>query len=372
MDLKEDTLSCKLALHRIPGLTVSHKNNLDQYFPDVRLVFSARKIELQQVPELPAEVVRQILDPNWHLVQRDLIWLEQPGHHFLWIDDTKFPVLLKEIHHAPTGLFVIGDPQILSSQQISMVGSRRPSAAGKNIANNLAAGLGKLGLTVTSGLAIGIDSCCHQGALSVNAKTVAVLGNGLDMIYPKKNQGLMEAIVESGAVVSEYPPGTPPLKQNFPARNRIISGLSLGTVVVEAARRSGSLITARLAMEQGREVFAVPGSIFNPLTRGCHDLIKQGAKLTENATDVIEEMAFHLISSGVDRITDEECKATGTIDDNRYKKLVKAIGFDAMTVNQLVEISGLTTAEVSSMLLNMEIDGVVETQMDGTYIRVSK
>jgi len=212
------------------------------------------------------------------------------ARHILTLHDPAYPALLKEIADPPPLLFVRGDPAVLSRPQLGIVGSRNPTPGGRSLAEDFARSLSRCGLVVTSGMALGIDAAGHRGALRGGGTTLAVAGTGPDRIYPARHRDLARAIVEQGAIISEFAPGTPALPSNFPRRNRIISGLSLGVLVVEAACRSGSLITARLAAEQGREVFALPGSIHNPLARGCHHLIRQGAKLVEDIEDIVEEL----------------------------------------------------------------------------------
>ena len=209
-------------------------------------------------------------------------WLSQPGNHVVHFQDAAYPALLKQIADPPPLLFVRGDRDYLAQPQLAIVGSRNPTHTGRALAREFAAHLASFGLTITSGLASGIDGAAHQGAIEAGGTTLAVTGTGLDRVYPARHRDLAHRVAENGALVTEFPPGTAPLAANFPRRNRLISGLSLGTLVVEAALRSGSLITARSALEQGREVFAIPGSIHNPLARGCHALIRDGAKLVES------------------------------------------------------------------------------------------
>ena len=366
---RDDLLAFELALHRVSGIRTQLKHQLVQRFDTARDTVHAGDIDLLEAGLTQGELsyLRKL---DWRGVERDLAWLENPGNLVVNHRDLAYPDLLKEIHDPPYLIFVKGNASILNCQQISMVGSRRPTAAGKKIACSLARDLVAYGFVVTSGLALGIDSMCHQGALEGQGRTVAVLGNGLDTIYPKKNTQLADAILESGALISEFPVGTPPQRHNFPVRNRIISGLGIGTIVVEAALRSGSLITARLAAEQGRDVFAVPGSILNPMSEGCHWLLKQGARLTESVTDVIEE-------SGID-ISHRRLVSEAVVNNNEFPLsmdknhhvLLEVMGFEPVTVDDLVQTSGLTTAEVSSMLLNMELSGVLESQLDGTFIRI--
>jgi DNA processing protein len=219
------------------------------------------------------------------------------------VNDGRYPPLLREIPQAPPVLFVHGDPDCLRVPQLAMVGTRNPTPSGRETARQFAAHLAGAGMIITSGLALGIDAAAHQGALAGGGRTIAVMGTSLDRVYPAKHRDLARAIAERGALVSELPTGTPALAENFPRRNRLISGLALGVLVVEAALQSGSLITARLALDQGREVFAIPGSIHNPLAKGCHALIRQGAKLVETANDIVEELGALAAVNGERRRT---------------------------------------------------------------------
>ena len=256
---------------------------------------------------------------------------------------------------------------ILCIVALAIVGSRNPTDGGARNSFEFARHLAKCGFCIVSGLAQGIDAAAHRGALDANAPTVAFLGHGIDSIYPASNRELADAIIKNGAIVSEYPPGTPPMRQYFPQRNRLISGLSLGTLVVEAARRSGSLITARLSSEQGREVFALPGSIHNPMARGCHQLLRDGAKLVESADDIITELAplvSHLLQNSVESTNKNEAVES---DDAEYVKLRKNMGHDPVGIDELVSRSGLTIDQVSSMLLILELDGKIEKLSGGRY-----
>jgi DNA processing protein len=283
--------------------------------------------------------------------------------------------LLAEVSDAPLGLFVRGNVDALSLPQLAIVGSRNPTAGGRDNATSFAEHLARSGLAVTSGMAIGIDAAAHQGALAVGGGvTVAVCGTGLDVDYPSAHSALAEKIAVRGALVSEFPLGTPALATNFPRRNRIISGLSLGTLVVEAAVRSGSLITARLAAEQGREVFAIPGSIHNPLTRGCHQLIRQGAKLVETGDDIFEELRT-LAGALTPALQAAAPKPTGSAEaaapvlDKAYEILLDALGFEPACIDVLVERTGFAADEVASMLLILELDGKLESRPGGRYVR---
>lgn len=285
--------------------------------------------------------------------------------------------MLAELKDAPIGLFVRGNPALLAQPQLAIVGARNPTPHGRETAQHFADHLSRCGLTITSGLATGIDAAGHQGALDADGPTIAVCGTGLDVCYPATNRQLADMIATKGALISEFPPGTPAYKEHFPRRNRIISGLALGTLVVEAAVRSGSLITARLAAEQGREVFAVPGSIRNPLSQGCHRLIRQGAVLVESPQDILEELqprvAALLPASDPPRAdaarTPEISVTFGARLDKEYEILLDALGFEPASVDVLVERTGFAADEVASMLLILELDGKLESRPGGRYVR---
>jgi DNA processing protein len=283
-----------------------------------------------------------------------------------------YPPLLATIPDAPALIYVQGDIGVLRAPQLAMVGSRSPTDEGRRTAHEFAAYLVKAGLTVTSGLALGIDAASHEGALQGQGKSVAVLGSGLDRLYPESHTQLAQRIRACGALVSEFPPGTPPLRSNFPRRNRILSALSLGTLVVEAAGHSGSLQTARLAAEQGREVFAIPGSIHNPLARGCHELIRCGAKLVECGADILHELNFSVPQQLVMQLpagADSPACCAGPLDKD-YKILLDAIGFGLASIDSLVDRTGLPSHSVASMLLILELEGAVRMQDGGCYMRI--
>jgi len=294
-------------------------------------------------------------------------WLQQENHHLLRLGDDAYPELLAGIAGPPAQLYVVGDPELLHLPALAIVGSRNPTSGGARNAFEFARHLGATGFCIVSGLAQGIDAAAHRGALAAGAPTIAFLGHGIDRVYPACNRDLAHEIARRGALVSEFPLGTPPNRTLFPQRNRLISGISLGTIVVEAARRSGSLITARLAAEQGREVFAIPGSIHNPLSRGCHQLIRQGAKLVEAADDIVSELAplvGHLLEELEAPMPPVESAADA---DEEYAKLLAALGHDPVDVDALVARSGLTIEQVSSMLLILELEGKIEKLSGGRY-----
>lgn len=311
------------------------------------------------------------------LLERHLRWLDHPAHHFIPFGSPRYPSLLAQLSDAPAALLVRGDPDALSLPQLAIVGSRNPTNAGQENARQFAAHMSRSGLAITSGLAIGIDAAAHRGALDAGGRTIAVCGTGLDIDYPRANAGLATEIASSGALVSEFPLGTQATKSNFPRRNRIISGLSLGTLVVEAAVRSGSLITARLAAEQGREVFALPGSIHNPLARGCHRLIRDGATLVESAEDIFVELGPLLtVMTHAQRMpgpapveTAETSALLPPALDKGYEILLDALGFEPASVDVLIARTGLKADEVASMLLILELEARIDACPGGLYVR---
>lgn len=355
-----------LALIQAPGIGTTRFLRILEHAPDLPKLFTTRG---NAVPELklPTAVRAYLQSPDWHAVDKILAWADNNERHILTLSDPRYPALLKEIPDPPPILYVRGDPSILDQLQLAMVGSRNPSAGGKQIAHDFAQSLSHNGFTITSGLALGIDAASHQGALDADGHTIAVAGTGLDRIYPARHRKLGHDILEKGVIVSEFAPGTPPIASNFPRRNRIISGLSVGTVVVEAALKSGSLITARLAAEQGREVFAIPGSIHNPLSQGSHSLIQQGAKLTNQISDIFEELT-HLIP--LFSTHQNSTPVPPNSSQINHHPFLENIGFEPISIDTLVECSGLTAEAVSSMLLTLELQGIV-TSSGGLFCRVS-
>ena len=322
---------------------------------------------------LPDAAAASLARPEARTLEADRRWMASAGVRLIGCDSEHYPPLLAEIASAPVALYVRGDLDVLLSAQLAVVGSRNPTAAGARTAQDFAAYLARAGLTITSGLALGIDAAAHHGALAGKGRTVAVMGCGLDQIYPPEHQGLADRIVAGGgALITEFPPGTPPRRENFPRRNRLISGLSLGTLVVEAARRSGSLITARLSAEQGREVFAIPGSIHNPLARGCHELLRQGAKLVETAADVLCELKFPFIKQDITESSSASKTepANSAVLDKDYKILLDALGFEPQSIDALVDRTGLPSPYLASMLLILELEGRVGLHAGGRSARV--
>ena len=298
--------------------------------------------------------------------------MNQPDRHLITLDDPRYPALLRDIPDPPLALFVHGDPECLVTPQLAVVGSRNPTPGGRENAFEFARYLVGAGLTITSGLAAGIDGAAHRGALAGGGRTVAVVGTGLDRVYPAEHLELAHTITAQGALVSEFALGSRPTPGHFPKRNRLISGLSLGTLVVEATPHSGSLITAKLAGEQGRETFAIPGSIHNPQARGCHALIRQGAKLVETAADILEELGQ--LASTLDPPTQTPATdpAIETTLDADYQHLLQQLDDTPTPVDTLVQRSGLTAETVSSMLLVLELQGYVSSAAGGHYTRRAK
>ena len=320
---------------------------------------------------VPEAAARTLTGPAPEWLPGALDWLAQPGHHLLTLADPDYPALLKLTPGPPAALFLRGRRELLGDAHFAIVGSRNPTPQGAENARAFAGYLAGCGLVICSGLASGIDAAAHEGALAAGAPTTAVLGCGPDRAYPAANAGLAQRIAAAGLVISEYLPGTRPLQAHFPQRNRIISGLSLGVLVVEAARRSGSLITARLAGDQGREVFAIPGSIHNPLARGCHQLIRQGAVLVETAADILAEIGPLAGIPTEPAAPERPAPAAAREADGDYRKLLDALAHDPCGVDALAARTGLTAAEVSSMMLILELQGAVESLPGGRYARTT-
>ena len=301
-------------------------------------------------------------------VARDLDWVESHHNHLICFDDSAYPELLRQINDSPALLYASGDISLLHEPQIAIVGSRHCTPGGAQNAYDFSAQLAAAGFTITSGMALGIDSAAHRGALDCAGKTIAVTGTGLDIIYPRQNQELAQEILGQGLIVSEFTLGTRARPANFPQRNRIISGLALATLVVEAARRSGSLITARLAAEQGREVMAVPGSIHNPQTGGCHQLIRDGAAIVETPGDVTAELtglAGFILNKQTLKSVDHDTRL-----DREHRNLLELIGYDPVNCDILVQRSGLTIDKLSSMLLLLEINDFIQSAPGGCFVRI--
>ena len=359
-----------LTLSLIPGLGPIKSSQLIEKFEHPSQLFSASFNELKGI--IPEKLARLLVNAcrdssikkQLHRTQE---WLQASQAHTIVTPDSHlYPNALKELPDAPVLLYVIGNSQLLSEPQLGVVGSRRPTPNGRRVARDFCEHLSRSGLVITSGMALGIDAAAHQGALGCYGATVAVLGTGVDQVYPARHKDLYQLIASQGAIVSEYPLGTKPFAGNFPRRNRILSGLSLGVLVVEAALESGSLISARLAAEQGREVFAIPGSVLNPLSRGCHKLIREGAVLVESPDDVLIELAPQL-HSAMKEFSPSTPSRKET--DPLRLKVIEVMGFDVVSADQISTLSGIPFAELSVVLTEMELDGVIESTSGG-FIRL--
>lgn len=377
--MSSESLAAWLALGWLRGLTPSTLRLLLATFGSPGGIIAADSRQLQELglsAELSARVKGCLDDVSLRAeIDRALAWC---GHdrHIVTLDSETYPDLLRQIDDPPPFLFVRGSVAALQLPQIAMVGSRRSSVDGREAAANLASGLVRAGLAICSGMAAGIDSVAHQAALAAGGSTVAVLGTGVDVVYPQGNAELAREVAANGALVSELPLGARPLAGHFPRRNRIISGLSLGVVIVEAALRSGTLITARLAMEQNREVFAVPGSIRNPLVRGCHSLIREGVTLVESAEQVIEQLggllafqlqAFQLQARGCAGGVEQD--ALDDPADPGQRTVLEAVGFDPVSMDVLTQRTGLAVEHLHSLLLTLELEGRIRYSA-GCYQRV--
>lgn len=403
MNITEDELRARLQIWRAVGIGPASLNRLLNHFGSAVAALDGSDAEIIKAGLKPA-ILQNLRSVPIEAALADLEWLHRAAHrHILVPEDPRYPKLLRALKAAPPVLFVAGQPELLNEPQLAMVGSRTPTHYGKENAQAFAQYLAKQGITVTSGLALGIDAISHQGALDAGGATIAVIATGLDIIYPAKNRSLAERIVEQGAIVSEFPIGVKPQAQNFPRRNRVISGLSLGCLVVEAALQSGSLVTAQHALEQGREVFAIPGSIHSPLAHGCHRLIRQGAKLVETAADILEELTPQLhsylgtaplgrqatqttlvstqpsqtIKSGkplsfLKNLTTQENteERLETQLDPEEQQILATIGLEPVPIDQIVLQTGLTPDVVSSMLLMLELQGYIAACGGGRYQRL--
>jgi len=366
--MDQETMRYWVALNLLnPILGARRANQLLHHFNQPQAIFEAGSLAWQSLG-LGEQACAGLAQPDWEQADATLLWAEQTGRGIIHIGQQGYPEQLSRISDPPILLFYHGDPSLLARQQLAMVGSRNPTPLGYETAFDLAASSAKLGFTITSGLALGIDAAAHQGTLSVAGDTIAVAGTGLDMIYPSKNSELAAQIKTDGLLISEFPLGTKPLGRNFPMRNRIISGLSRGVVVIEAALKSGSLITAKQALEQGRDVFAVPGSIHSPTSRGCHWLLRQGAKLVENIGDILEEFDLRMAQMELDYSQASESKDQLNLDTH-FKQVLSKVDYVPTSVDRIIERSGLTADAVCSMLLVLELQDLVQLTSSGQYCR---
>ena len=329
----------------------------------------------QELAELKLGKINNVTDNGLAIkLDQDIQWLEESEHSLITIYDENYPDLLKEIYDPPIALFAKGKLACLKDPKVAMVGSRRPTPVGSKLTENLASGLAQLGVVITSGMALGVDGGAHQAALRVNSPTIAIMGCGLDTIYPMRHKGLFEQIAATGCLLSEYPLGYPPARHHFPQRNRIVSGMSLGVVIIEAAERSGTIITARLAMEQNRQVMVVPGSALNTQYNGSHRLIRQGASIVTDVEDIINDLAKPLQELLEKIKLNESLKKDKQLNISEKittaNPLMRHINYDSTNVNDIILASRLTAAEVSSMLLILEVEGLIAIAEDGGYMRL--
>jgi DNA processing protein len=354
----DESLKAWLALSLIRGLGGAGARHLLREFasPDAVLTAPVSSLKSFVNTDVAGEIRKGIND---EVLAPALAWLEDSQNCVVTLGDADYPQTLLNITDPPLLLYVKGRRDLLNTNSLAIVGSRHATPQGISNAEEFANTLSDAGLCIISGMAHGIDAAAHRGALRGRGSSIAVVGTGLDKVYPAANRDLAHALAKQGALISEFPLGTPPLAANFPRRNRLISGMCIGTLVVEASLQSGSLITARMAMEQGHDVFAIPGSIHSPQSRGCHKLIKQGAKLAETAQDILEELTGLINFS----------RSEPEISQGRDTTLLDIIGFDPVNIDTLCMRSGLTVSQLSAMLLTLELEGRVATLPGGLFQR---
>ena len=359
---RPDDLSAWLRLLRAPGIGHDAARRLLAAFGSPEAVVAARPATLRElIGEALASAFADLPDRHAEQLATTLAWLDaDPARHVLTLGDASYPALLLEIADPPLLLYAQGRLELLGAPALAIVGSRNPSAQGTDNARQFAQHLSQAGVTIVSGMALGIDGAAHEGGLAGRGSTIAVVGTGLDRIYPARHRALAHRIAHDGLLLSEFELGMPPLRENFPRRNRLIAGLSRGTLVVEAGMPSGSLITARQAMEAGRDVFAIPGSIHSPQSRGCHALIKQGAKLVDSANDILDELSW---TRGMAPV------AAAGVEVPADDALLIALGHDPVTLDALLARTGESVATLNARLLELELDGRIARLPGGLYQR---
>lgn len=359
-----------LWLLSIPHINYKKYLGLLKHFDNSQNLWNINSKELNNITFLDDIAKSQILDPQYKSkIEKDAENIYNKNIKILTIASTRYPENLKNIYNPPTILYVKTNlPDVdFNITSVAMVGSRYPTPYGTKVAQDLSSGLAKQGLTIISGFARGIDTCAHIGAINGNGKTIAVLGCGLDTIYPPENKILYEKIQEYGYIISEYPLGTPPIPINFPLRNRIISGLSFGVIVVEAQHKSGSLITSDFALEQGREVFAVPGNITSPQSEGTNNLIKQGAKLVCNVNDILEEIPQYINSFLPKQLNFFSNNINTDSYSNDEKIIITNLSYEPLHIDKLSAMTGFSTSKISSLLTMLELDGIIK-QLPGKFL----
>ena len=362
-----------LRMHEIQGLGRQTTYQLLKAFGSAEAIFAASHANLRKV--VSDDIANQIkAETVSDQIKITLEWLAEPNNHLITLADEDYPRLLLETPDPPPILFAKGQLSCLQQPSIAIVGSRNPTAQGEKNAHDFAMLLAEFGFTIVSGLAIGIDAAAHRGALASKGKTIAVVGTGLDIVYPAKHRELAHEIIKQGLLISEFSLGTPSLPQNFVQRNRVISGLSMGCLVVEASLQSGSLITAKFATEQDRDVFAIPGSIHSPQSKGCHQLIKQGAKLVDAVQDIVHELkSEHFVSLAAMPLKKNFIPAKNTSPEeipHADKALLDLMSFEPVTVEYLLQHSGLTSDTLSSILISLELDNKIASMPGGRYQRI--
>jgi DNA processing protein len=367
-----------LLIARTKGLGSVKIRKLLNHFDSIENIFTERNFP--QHLNLSPSIKEALVKPNLKSIEADLRWLEKPNNHILGIDNDLYPPLLKQTDAPPPILFITGDANVLLQPQLAVVGSRNATPVGLKNTNSFCYDLASKNLVITSGMALGVDGKAHQAAIEAGGQTIAVMGTGLDSVYPAKHKELAHQIAQNGALVSEFPTGTKPHAHNFPRRNRIICGLSLGTLVIEAGMQSGTLITARQTMEINRPVMAIPGSIHSPMAKGCHALIKQGAKLVESAGEILEELtplAQSLSLQIKEKLSKLDEETEKTINKPHKKKIIDEhqlvldnIMYDSTPLDEIITKSGLTAQDISSVLLILELDDKIKALPGAHYIRI--
>jgi len=368
--MSTEDVSDWIVLNMIPGVGGATFRRLLNFFGSPGAALKASLQDLNRIRGLTPAVCQSIVDNRDKVpIDRELGMIQERGCRVITIQDESYPSNLKAIYDPPQVLYVKGDLLPADSMAVSIVGTRSASSYGKMVAEQLSGHLAARGITVVSGMAYGIDTAAHRGCLNAGGRTIAVLGNGLSVVYPAGNIKLMEEIVQSGAIISEFPMGMRPLRNNFPRRNRVISGLSLGTLVAEAPKRSGALITADFALEQGREVFAVPGQIFSEMSGGTHDLIKQGAKLVESVEDIIEELPSYALQPVTEedfKVEEERMEIQFSADE---KAVWKVIGSSQIHIDDISRRAGLPAYKVSAALVMLELKGLAQQSAGKMFMK---
>jgi DNA processing protein len=355
----DDDIAAWVGLSQIPGLGGESYRKLLRAFGEPKLIYAASSASLSDiVGKTVVAGIRRGVDPDALALLS--AWIDNEHNHVVTLADAEYPQALLQIPDPPPLLYVKGRLDLLNQPAMAVVGSRNATPQGKTNAESFSRNLSDHGLCIVSGMALGIDAAAHRGGLDGASSSIAVVGTGLDIVYPSRNHALAHELAQHGTLISEFPLGMAAMAHNFPRRNRIICGLSMGCLVIEAAIRSGSLITARLAVEQGREVFAIPGSIHSPVSKGCHALIKQGAKLVECAKDIIDELNWPSAQNPV------AMSKEVPLDDDRHP-LLNALGFDPAGIDTLTVRSGLTSDTVCAMLLELELEGRIACLPGGLY-----